>query len=70
MEPVKKKQEKLKDDLSGVKEGTEHVLIENASAPSGTNGGLPAQGSQLFKVNDKYYLLQNLLRGAMRERRG
>lgn len=45
----------LNDDLSGVKPGTEHVLIENASAPSGTIG-LPAEGSQLFKVNSKYYL--------------
>ena len=45
----------LKDDLSGVKEGTERVLIENASAPSG-NGGLPAEGSQLFKKDGMYYL--------------
>ncbi|MDE6172130.1 MAG: glycoside hydrolase 43 family protein, partial [Bacteroides sp.] len=46
----------LKDDLSGLKEGTERILIENASAPSGNNVGLPAEGSQLFKVNGKYYL--------------
>ena len=46
----------LKDDLSGLKEGTERILIENASAPSGDNVGLPAEGSQLFKVNGKYYL--------------
>lgn len=45
----------LKEDLSGLKEGTERVLIENASAPSG-EGGLPAEGSQLFKVNGMYYL--------------
>ena len=45
----------LNSDLSGVKPGTEQVLIENAGAPSG-NGGLPAEGSQLFKVNGKYYL--------------
>jgi beta-xylosidase len=45
----------LNDDLSSVKPGTEQVLIENASEPSGT-GGLPAEGSQLFKVNNKYYL--------------
>ena len=31
------------------------VLIENASAPAGTIG-LPSEGSQLFKVNGKYYL--------------
>jgi Beta-xylosidase len=45
----------LKNDLSGIKPETERVLIENASAPSG-NGGLGAEGSQLFKVNGKYYL--------------
>lgn len=32
------------------------VLIENASAPAGNNIGLPAEGSQLFKVKGKYYL--------------
>jgi beta-xylosidase len=47
----------LNADASGVKGGTtEQVIIENASAPSGTNIGLPAEGSQLFKVNGKYYL--------------
>lgn len=46
----------LKKDLSGVKEGTEQVLIENASAPAGANVGLPSEGSQLFKVKGKYYL--------------
>lgn len=46
----------LKDDLSGAKEGTERVLIENATAPAGPNVMLPAEGSQLFKVNGKYYL--------------
>jgi len=47
----------LNDDLSGIKAGTESkVLIENASAPAGNNVGLPAEGSQLFKVNGKYYL--------------
>ena len=46
----------LKADASGVKPGTtEQVIIQNASAPSG-NGGLPAEGSQLFKVKGKYYL--------------
>ncbi|SHF70684.1 Beta-xylosidase [Bacteroides luti] len=45
----------LKKDLSGIKPETDRVLIENASAPSG-NGGLGAEGSQLFKVNGKYYL--------------
>jgi beta-xylosidase len=46
----------LNADMSGVKQGTERVLIENASEPSGTGRGLPAEGSQLLKVNGKYYL--------------
>lgn len=46
----------LESDLSGVKEGTEKVLIENASAPAGDNIMLGAEGSQLFKVKGKYYL--------------
>ncbi|UFH55422.1 glycoside hydrolase 43 family protein [Spirosoma sp. KNUC1025] len=47
----------LTPDASGVKPGTtEQVLIENASTPSGTGGGLPAEGSQLFKIKGKYYL--------------
>jgi len=56
----------LKDDLSGVKEGTEQVLIENANAPAGANVGL-GEGSQLFKVNGKYYLFNIAWpRGGMR----
>lgn len=47
----------LNADASAVKAGTsESVVIENASAPAGENIGLPAEGSQLFKVNGKYYL--------------
>ncbi len=46
----------LNEGLSGIKESTERVLIENASAPAGSKNGLPAEGSQLFKVNGKYYL--------------
>ena len=50
----------LNEDLSGVKAGgINQVAIENASAPSqieGKRGGLGAEGSQLFKVNGKYYL--------------
>ncbi len=58
----------LNADASGVKAGTtEQVIIENASAPSGTQGGLPAEGSQLFKVNGKYYLFNiTWPRGGMR----
>ncbi|GAB3808607.1 glycoside hydrolase family 43 protein [Spirosoma humi] len=58
----------LTADGSGVKPGTtERVLIENASAPSGTGGGLPAEGSQLFTVKGKYYLFNiTWPRGGMR----
>lgn len=50
------KRVEIKQDLSGIVEGTGTILIQNASAPSGPNVGLPAEGSQLFKVNGKYYL--------------
>ena len=57
----------LKEDLTGVKAGTERVLIENASKPAGDNIMLPAEGSQLFKVNGKYYLFNiTWPRGGMR----
>lgn len=57
----------LKEDLSGVKEGTERVLIENASAPAGDKIMLGAEGSQLFKVNGKYFLFNiTWPRGGMR----
>jgi beta-xylosidase len=57
----------LNENLSAVIPGTEQVLIENASTPSGTGGGLPAEGSQLFKVNGKYYLFNiSWPRGGMR----
>jgi beta-xylosidase len=47
----------LNSDASRIKEGTkEKVVIENASAPAGEEIGLPAEGSQLFKRNGKYYL--------------
>lgn len=46
----------LKEDLTGVKEGTERTLIENASEPAGDDISLPSEGSQLFKVNGRYYL--------------
>lgn len=49
----------LQPDLSGIKPETQRVLIENATLPStpeGVRGGLPAEGSQLFKINGKYYL--------------
>ena len=46
----------LEDDLSGVKEDTQQVLIENATKPIGASVLLPAEGSQLFKHKGKFYL--------------
>lgn len=45
----------LNADLTDTKKETDRVLIEDATAPSG-KPGLGAEGSQLFKVNGKYYL--------------
>ena len=46
----------LNADLSGVKAGgINQVIIENSSAPSGNDSGL-GEGSQLFKINGKFYL--------------
>ncbi|MDX9812515.1 MAG: glycoside hydrolase 43 family protein [Bacteroidales bacterium] len=58
----------LSEDLSGIKPGTEEkIIIENASAPAGNNINLQAEGSQLFKVNGKYYLFNiTWPRGGMR----
>jgi len=57
----------LKDDLTGLEPGTERVLIENASAPAGDRIMLGAEGSQLFKINGKYYLINIVWpRGGMR----
>lgn len=46
----------MKEDLSGVKEETTKLLIENADAITGKERGLPAEGAQMFKVNGKYYI--------------
>lgn len=46
----------LKKDLTGIVENTKRVLIENATEPIGSDIILPAEGSQLFKIKDKYYL--------------
>jgi beta-xylosidase len=57
----------LKADLTGVIPETDRVLIENASAPAGPNINLGAEGSQLFKVKDEYYLFNiTWPRGGMR----
>jgi beta-xylosidase len=57
----------LNAELSGVKAGgINQVIIENVSAPSGPDSGL-GEGSQLFKVNGKYYLFNiTWPRGGMR----
>ncbi|MCJ8208598.1 glycoside hydrolase 43 family protein [Mucilaginibacter sp. RS28] len=58
----------LNDNLDGLKPDVKpQVIIENASLASGSNIGLPAEGSQLFKVNGKYYLFNiTWPRGGMR----
>jgi len=56
----------LNENLSGTIPGTDQVLIENTSAPSGPNSSL-GEGSQLFKVKGKYYLFNiTWPRGGMR----
>jgi len=58
----------LNADLTGIKADEKpKVLIENATAIASTDGGLPAEGSQLFKINGKYYLFNiSWPRGKMR----
>ena len=48
----------IKPDFSGIVEGSEKVLIEDAGAPAGgaQNMMLNGEGSQMFKINGKYYL--------------
>jgi beta-xylosidase len=50
----------LNETLTGLQPGgVNQVVIENASLPSqveGKKGGLGAEGSQLYKINGKYYL--------------
>ncbi|KAF0095911.1 MAG: glycoside hydrolase [Puniceicoccaceae bacterium 5H] len=48
----------LTSDASGLKPGgIDRVIVPNASEVAGKNVGLPAEGSQLLKVGDYYYLL-------------
>lgn len=58
----------LNSDASAIKAGTtEQVIIENASAPAGDNIMLQAEGSQLFRINGRYYLVNiTWPRGGMR----
>lgn len=47
----------LTPDLSGIKTGgVDQTIISNASLAAGPNLGLPAEGSQFYKINGKYYL--------------
>jgi beta-xylosidase len=58
----------LKKDLSGPLPGSpDRVIIEDASTPAGLPVGLPSEGSQMFKINGKYYLFNIAWpRGGMR----
>lgn len=48
----------LEPDFSGLKkDGINKTIIANASRVAGDNIMLPAEGSQLHKINGKYYLL-------------
>jgi beta-xylosidase len=47
----------LTADASAIKPGgVNQTIIPNASVVAGPNVGLPAEGSQLFKIHGKYYL--------------
>jgi beta-xylosidase len=58
----------LAADLSGIKPGgADQVIIPNASLTAGPNVGLQAEGSQLRKINGKYYVFMiTWPRGGMR----
>ena len=57
----------LKDDLSGILPETEKILIKEAHAPASDKIMLPAEGSQLFKIDGKYYIFNICWpRGGMR----
>jgi len=58
----------LTADVTGIKPGgVDQVIIPNASLVAGPDVGLPAEGSQIFKINGKYYLFSiTWPRGGMR----
>ena len=58
----------LTADVTAIKAGgTDQVIIPNASTVAGPNVGLGAEGSQMLKVNGKYYLFNIVWpRGSMR----
>lgn len=58
----------LTADASAVKQGGfNDIVIRDATGVAGSNRGLPAEGSQIFKVNGKYYVFNiTWPRGGMR----
>ncbi len=58
----------LEPDLSGIKKGGfNEVVIPNASAVAGPNISLPAEGSQMRKIDGRYYVMNiTWPRGGMR----
>ena len=58
----------LTADLSAIKPGgVDQIIVTNASLAGGPNVGLPAEGSQFYKINGKYYLFMiTWPRGGMR----
>jgi beta-xylosidase len=58
----------LTAEVSGIKPGgVDQVIITNASRVAGANIGLAAEGSQVWKINGKYYLFNiTWPRGGMR----
>jgi len=58
----------LKPDLTGIQpDGFNEVVIRNAIAVAGSNTGLRGEGSQVLKVNGKYYVMNIVWpRGGMR----
>lgn len=58
----------LTSDLTGIKPGgLDEVVVTDAGRVAGANTGLPAEGSQLFKVGGRYYLFNiSWPRGGMR----
>lgn len=58
----------LTADVSGIKPGgVDQVIIRNASLTAGPNVGLQAEGSQVHKINGRYYLFMiTWPRGGMR----
>jgi beta-xylosidase len=58
----------LEPDLSGIKEGGfNEVVIRNVIGVAGRNAGLRGEGSQLRKINGKYYVMNIIWpRGDMR----